>query len=216
MTEQGQDQATPESGLTDEQVQEAGEVLDKLAQAGAEEQDAGDATGEPFIQFGSEKEFQNAIDARLKERLEREGRKREAAEKKAAEKARQEAMEKNQEFESLAQERQARIEELENELQTLGSVKETAERYENALKTRVEAQMASVPEYVRDLLSDRDPVAQMEYLTKHAGNFDPAGPGAQPERDDAPESIWDMPKDRFEELQERAAAGEKVSLPNQR
>lgn len=111
------------------------------------------------------------------------------------------------------------IQSLTAERDSLTEAKQKADRYEAALKSQVEAQLETVPEYVRELLSERDPVAQMDYLTKHRESFAPAsakGPGSQPERDDTPESVWDMPKERFEELQRRASAGERVALPSQR
>jgi myosin heavy subunit len=212
--------AAPEGteGLTDQQLKDAGGVLDALADGATVDAGAEGTKAQPFISFGSEKEFQDAIDARLKDRLQREARKREDAERKASEAAREKALQENEQYKELAEERARKIAELEGSIGELSPFKDRSERYEATLKAQLEAQMEAVPEHIKKLLADRDPVDQLSYLTENrevlmGTQEPPAGVGSNGGRDDSPRSVWDLPADEFRRMQEQVANGERVVPP---
>jgi hypothetical protein len=140
--------------------------------------DGGDAKddppAEPFKAFASKQEHDDYVEGVLKERLERKDRKakeeREAAERQAREKALQEQGEyktvAEQRQETIVQkdaaisERDDRIEKLEADLEAMKPHRETNER-------RAAELMQNVPDSVKELLSDRDPLKQLEWLDKN-------------------------------------------------
>lgn len=139
----------------------------------------GDATGtnsgadKPFVTFNSEKEFQEAIDKRLADRLERERKKAEGAAQKAREEAESKALADQAKFQELAEKRAEKLKELETSTADLTGKLETtaqkAERYEKALGLMLAEQRKRVPDHLHTLLDKLDPVEQLEWI---AGNAD--------------------------------------------
>lgn len=98
------------------------------------------------------------------------------------------------------------------------TAKERADRYEAALKQRLEAEMEGVPDYIKAVIEDRDPLDQLAYITEHREAFAsqpdrPAGVGSTGSRDESPQSVWDMPDHEFQQMQQRVANGERVVPP---
>lgn len=101
----------------------------------------------------------NEVNERLKELLA----KQEEADAEA-ERLRIKALEDNKEFETLATQRAARIEELEAEAERS---KESIDRQTVILEGFVESQMEAVPELYRGLFQNMGLVEQIEWLTKN-------------------------------------------------
>lgn len=148
----------------------------------SEQQDGGEK--KIFISFESEEAFQNAIDSRLKDRLDREAKKREAAAQKAKEEAEAAALAEQLKFEELADKRAGKITELEGNLTTATGDLETAnsqlKRYKTALTQQLEAAKKDLPEATLELLNRLDPVEQLEYLAKHGQSIAPKPNGVPP------------------------------------
>lgn len=104
----------------------------------------------------------------------------------AAEAAEAERMAQQQEWQKLAEKRQAALDEMK-------PYKETAERYKGALAAILEAQRANLPGHVVELLDKLDPVDQLEYIARHQvelarpapPNTNAAAPNAQRPPEDA-------------------------------
>lgn len=91
--------------------------------------------------------------------------------------------------------------------------------YETAMRGQLEADLKNLDPAVKELLNDKPPLEQFEYINRHRERLFGATaptPPEHPNRDDAPQSVWDMPDEKFKELQERAERGEKITLPSQR
>lgn len=133
----------------------------------------GTNSGAPFVSFNSEKDFQDAIDKRLAERLERERKKTETATAKAREEAEAKALADQAKFQELADKRGAKLTELETATADLTGKLESeaakALRYEKALTAMLAEQRKRVPEHLHGLL-DKLPVD--EQLTWIASNGD--------------------------------------------
>lgn len=134
----------------------------------------GEETKQGGVTFGSEKELQDYIDTALKERLSREEKKREEAERKAREEAEQKALEDNQEYKELAEKRQetivgkdATLQERDDRIAELEGQVEAMKPYQDMAAKRVEAMLEEVPESVKELLADREPIQQLEWLEKN-------------------------------------------------
>lgn len=134
-----------------------------------------DATGKttggenkPFAVFTNEKEFQEAIDKRLAERLERERKKAESAAQKAREEAESKALAEQQKFQELAEKRAKALADLEASTADLTTKLEAeqnkAQRYEQALTSLLAEQRKRVPEHLYSLLDKLDPVEQLEWI----------------------------------------------------
>lgn len=116
-----------------------------------------------------EKKFSQAdVDLILKERLERQKKHTEAETEKARKKAEDEALEKNKEFQQLAETRQKTISELEAQIETLKAVDETKGKYEGALKKYLSEASKSMPKHVLPLIEKLDVVEALEYITANA------------------------------------------------
>ena len=140
-----------------------------------------------------EKKFtQSDIDRILKERLEREKTTRDKLAAKAREEAEAEALKKNEEWQTLAKQLEARV----GELEPLG---ERVTKLSGALEKYLAAEKKDLPKYVLDLLGKLDPVDQIEYL---AANRDELGKQRGPEG--VPPSP--TPRDRTLSEDEREAA----------
>lgn len=87
----------------------------------------------------------------------------------AAQKAEDERLAKQQEWKQLAEKHQARLSELE-------PLSEQVKSYKSAVQKMVDKQLEAVPDHIKELLADRDPVWQLNYLTEHADELRPQGP----------------------------------------
>lgn len=93
------------------------------------------------------------------------------AERRAAEEeaAKQKALEEQGKFKELYEKNNADLEEIKPKL----------EKYENALKTFLESQIKNLPENLKSIMPDGDPVEQMNWITKaiSAGLVEKKSPG---------------------------------------
>lgn len=116
-----------------------------------------------------EKTFtQSDVDQIVKDRLAREKKKAEEEGDKARKKAEEESLAKNQEFEKLANTRQAQIDELTKQLQDAMPFKEQAEKYKAAMDGLIQTQTDKLPASIKELLAKLDPIEKLEYLAKHS------------------------------------------------
>lgn len=129
----------------------------------------------PAVTFASEADFQRKVDDLLKERLERERVKADKQAQKAREEAQAEAAAKNGEWQQLAEQRAAKLAELESQVAGLDAATTRAQRYEQALAKQVEALRRDVPKHLVPLLDKLDVVEQLEWL---AANRDAVAPKA--------------------------------------
>lgn len=168
------------------------ELLDEERQTTDAQPDTDDASGgDDAENSGNEgavtfSEAQQAkIDEIIAKRLERQEKQLKAEADAQRQKAEQEAKEarlaEQQKFQELAETRKTKLDELEPQVTTL---EQERDRYREALQAHVAEQMESLPDYVVDLLKDRDPIEQMEYLTAHAADFEQGreGPPKSPKR----------------------------------
>jgi hypothetical protein len=139
------------------------------------------AMAKAAVSFATEEEFQKRVDDMLKERLERERRKAEEKAQKAREQAEAEAAAKNGEWQKLAEQRAARLMEVEP---ALAEAAGKAERYAQALEVQLAALRKDVPKSLLALLDKLDVVEQLTWLAanpeavKTALNGVPASPKA--------------------------------------
>ncbi len=124
----------------------------------------GDATGnnggdvKPFKTFGSQAEYQADLDAKLKERIERERNKAKAdLEKSEAEKLRSQ-----QQFEQLAQKETTRADTLQTQVDDLTAKLAAAEEALNGVVTK---QIADVPQHFRELLDGLPTAQKLAWIT---------------------------------------------------
>ena len=111
----------------------------QAADSGEQNGGQGEQQQQPAITFATEAEFQNRVDDMLRERLEREQKKAEKQAQKAREDAQAEAAAKNGEWQQLAEQRAAKVAELETQLADHDATTTKAERYETALRSQVDA-----------------------------------------------------------------------------
>lgn len=116
----------------------------------------------------SKKEMQDKIDAVVKDRLEREKRKAEKDREKEKEDADNARLVEQKKFEELSQKQSEKIVEYEKQLAELALVKETADRYEKALKAELDAQKKGLPAHILALLDKLDVADQLEYIAANA------------------------------------------------
>ena len=88
---------------------------------------------------------------------------------KAAKLADEKRLADDKKWEELAEQRQARITELE-------PLSEQVTSYQETLKAMADKAMEGLPEHIKPLLADRDPVWQLNYLTEHAAELAAPGP----------------------------------------
>lgn len=128
----------------------------------------------PFLAFGSKQEHDEYLERTLKDRLERKDRKL-AEEKEATERAaREKALEEQGEFKSIAEqkkeelvERDATISEKDTRIAELEAELEAMKPHRESNEARAKEMMENVPESVKELLADRDPLKQLEWLDKN-------------------------------------------------
>ena len=85
---------------------------------------------------------------------------------KAAKKAEEDAAARNGEWQKLAESRQAEIDNTAKRLAELEPYQTQAQRYKDALEKHLSGMTEKLPEHVKELLKGKDPVEQIEYLTK--------------------------------------------------
>ena len=105
------------------------------------------------------------LDRIVQERLEREQKKAERAAEKARKEAEDAALEKQAEWQQLAQKRQVSITDLEGRVAELEPFQEKATRYEKALANFAQDMMEGVPDHIKALLKGMDVVDQIEWYT---------------------------------------------------
>lgn len=155
----------------------------------------GDATGTNGGGQGNtppERTFTQAeLDAIVTDRLARataaESRKRETAEKAAADAA----LADQQKFKELAEQRGERIAELEAQAQQIETLTSERDAAHAVIAGLVEDELKLAPAYVADAISERTPVAKLDYLRKHREswtrtNGNPAGVPPTPRANGTP------------------------------
>lgn len=105
-------------------------------------------------------------EARLKER-EKARADLESETSKARKKAEQDALKEKEDFKTLAEQREAEIIELRKQLDELTPFKDSATKYETALKDQLEAVKKSLPKHLLPLIEKLDPIEAMQYIEEH-------------------------------------------------
>jgi hypothetical protein len=143
----------------------------------------GGGEGEPkaaAISFATDADFQRKVDDLLKERLEREQKKAEQKAQKAREDVLAEMAAKNGEWQQLAEQRAAKLTELEQQIATLDATTTKVQRYEQALAKQVEALRKDVPKHLAPLLDRLDVVEQLDWLANNRDVVAPKQPNGVP------------------------------------
>lgn len=139
-------------------------------------------------------EQQMAVDLIVKERLERAQRKAEADADKLRIQAEEQALLKNKEFETLAEQRKGKVGELEAQVLELTQFKEQAEKYKSAMEKIVKAQVDKLPPALKVLVEKLDPVEQMDYLSEHAKELNIVAGVPETETNDSNEKLSEEAK----------------------
>jgi hypothetical protein len=142
--------------------------------AGGETDSTADGQEKPTKQDGrfmTQAEIDGIIEARLK-------REREASDRKIkAEREKDEAkkLADAQEFKALSEKLDSKVKELEAQVERNQTEQETVgaqlDRYKQVIGVQVAALLKNVPDAVRELLEDRDPADQLDYLARNAEAF---------------------------------------------
>lgn len=132
--------------------------------------EAGDdkSKSKPTQKVTFNEEQQAAVDLIVKDRLKQAQRRAEQDTEKMRRQAEEEALTKNQEFKTLADQRQVTITELEARIQEFTPLKEQTEKYKGAMQKIVQAQVSKLPTALKVLVEKMDPLEQMNYLAEHA------------------------------------------------
>lgn len=168
------------------------------------------ADSKPFATFATEAELQAAIDARVKERIDREKSKGAAAAAKAAADAEAKALAGNAQYKELSEKQAAQLAQLEA---GLTANTEKAERYEKALTTLLAEQRKSYAPSVLALLDKLDPAEQLEWIAANPATTTPALSGVPASPRPAGDGSGDI-VGTF--LQEQATAAAKQRNPLRR
>jgi len=108
-----------------------------------------------------DKRFTQAeLDAIVRDRLDRERKKRETDDAKAREQAEADRLREQHEYQKLAEQHAARIQALEPQAAQ-------AERYAAALTAHLDTQRKGLPAHLVELLDQMDVAAQLEWIAKH-------------------------------------------------
>lgn len=149
-------------------------------QPAADAQSTGDATGtakggtaEQEVTFTPEQ--QKLIDQRIgearKKAREQAAAELEAERQKAEAEAETKRLEAEQQFKELAEKRANRIVELEKETDRIADLEAQVEAANKALTGQLEALRDGVPAHILELISERDLPSQLDWLTKHRGEY---------------------------------------------
>ena len=169
--------------MTTENLQpNTGDATGQPANGGQQNGGEGAATSgagqqQPAVAFATEAEFQRRVDDMLRERLERERVKAEKQAQKAREDAQAEAAAKNGEWQQLAEQRAAKLAEMEQQLAELDAANAKALRYETALAQQVGALRRDVPKHLLPLLDKLDVAEQLEWLAANREQLTPKPSG---------------------------------------
>jgi hypothetical protein len=147
----------------------SGDDADKKKKEGsAEDQNAGDDKEKGKAKEEEKLFTQAQLDALIDDRLKRERKKAETAAELARKKAEADALEKNQEWQKLAEQRATELAALTQEKAELEPFREQAERYKAALDDQLKKVKERLPKYLLPLIEKMDPVEAMAYITEHA------------------------------------------------
>ena len=134
---------------------------------GDDDPDGGDSAegegGKTFTQAELDKIIADRLkrqEAKIRKDLEKKSKEREAEE-----------LEASQEWQTLAQKRQAQIQDLENRVAELEPLAERVEKYEAALTGYRDELLKGVPEHIQELLADKDIADQLTWLTSNAAKL---------------------------------------------
>jgi DNA repair exonuclease SbcCD ATPase subunit len=155
-------------GTTDDSAEDKSEKTD--------ESKAGDEKDKAKAKKDEKTFTQAEIDQIVKDRLERERKKHEADAEKARKDAEAAALEKNQEWQKLAEARAKDLETLTKEKSELEPFKEQAEKYKAALEAQLARVKEKLPKHLLPLIDKLDPVEAMAYITEHGEEL-----GAKPQ-----------------------------------
>lgn len=108
--------------------------------------------------------LQKDLDGVIQERLDRAQRAAEKKQAEAAEQARLKALEEQGEWQKLAEQRAARIADLEAATKTAQTLEQERDRYKTAVTTLLKTQRTDLPKPILDLLDKLDPVDQLEWI----------------------------------------------------
>jgi hypothetical protein len=143
-------------------------------------QPTGDATGTPKGGTAEQEvtftpEQQKLIDQRIgearKKAREQAAAEMEAERQKAEADAEAQKLEAEQKFKELAEQRANRVVELEKELTRIPDLEAQVEAAHQALTAQLEALRDGVPAHILELISERDLPSQLDWLTKHRGEY---------------------------------------------
>ncbi len=197
---------TDNNQLADDQQPPADKTGDVTGAAPGQNDGENKAAAKPAVAFATEEEFQKRVDEMLKERLDRANKKADEAAKKAKEQAEQEAAAKNGEWQKLAEQRGAKLGELEAATTTLTSQVERlttqTARLDKALRLQLDGLRKDVPKPVMALLDKLDPVEQLEWL---AANRDQVGASSKQGVPGTPKPAGTMDVDKQAAAQKAAA-----------
>lgn len=147
----------------------------------------GDATGdnggngEGVITFASKQDLEKHITEALKDRLDREERKREEAEARARKEAEDKALAENQQFRELAEKRQERVVELEGQVGQIEQLTTERDELSQALEAILAKEREGLPEAVIELLNDKSPAKQLQWIAANKATLTKAnGRGIEP------------------------------------
>lgn len=121
--------------------------------------------------------LKSALDKEREDRKKLEKAQREAA--KDQDEAEQKRLIEQQEWQKLAEQRQAKIAEIEKQVSEMTPFKERVERYGKALMAHLETQRQGLPAHVLTLLDKLDPAEQLEYIAANAEALKPQQPPQQ-------------------------------------
>lgn len=130
--------------------------------------DAGKQSAQPgAITFASQAEFQKHVDDILKDRLEREAKKRDKAADDARRKAEEDAAAKNGEWQKLAEQHAKRLAELEPLTEQVEAHKAENDRLRDVLKAQVDQLRKDIPAPIIALLGRMDLIEQMQWIAEN-------------------------------------------------
>mgnify|MGYP003420625935 CR=1 FL=1 len=126
------------------------------------------APPEQAEQKDDEKKFSQAdLDRYVKERLDRDREKRAAEQKKADEAAEEKRLAEQSEFKRLAETRAEKIVDLEAQVSGFAAIQTERDEAMAVIQKIVDSELESAPDYVKDAISERSAIKQLEYLTAH-------------------------------------------------
>lgn len=121
---------------------------------------------------GSEKTFtRDEVNEIVKERLERENKKRVADAEKLAKEAEEKAAKDRGEWEKVAHDHEATIADLTKQLEEMNAVKAEIDRVNKALDEQLKVDRKNLPAHIIELLDKLSQVDQLMYIAKNRATF---------------------------------------------